>query len=63
MAERKAGYIKLSDAAVYTSMSVKTLRRLIAQGELPAYRRGRLIYLRPADLDALFRRIPNAKTR
>lgn len=57
------GYLSLAEAAVHTDLSTKTLRRRIADGTLPAYRAGRLIKVRPEDLDALFRQIPNGGTR
>jgi excisionase family DNA binding protein len=57
------GYLSLADAATYTDLSVKTLRRRIADGTLPAYRTGRLIKIRRDDLDVLFRQIPNGATR
>ena len=57
------GYVSLTDAATYTDLSTKTLRRRIADGTLPAYRAGRLIKIRCEDLNALFRQIPNGATR
>lgn len=51
----------LADAAVRAGVSVKTLRRRIADGTVGAYRVGpRLIRVNVADVDALFRPIPNA---
>jgi excisionase family DNA binding protein len=53
--------INLSRAAEQYDISVKTLRRRIADGSLPAYRVGpRLVRIDPADLDKLERRIPTA---
>lgn len=47
------------DAAEWLGVSVKTIRRLVASGELPAYRLGRrLIRIREADLQASLDRIP-----
>ena len=47
-------YIPLEQAAERTQLSVRTIRRYIAQGKLTAYRAGRIIRLLPADVDALF---------
>ena len=58
--------VNLKKAAEVMSVSEKTIRRLIARGELPAYtiggppRRGRLIRIRVEDLEALLHRIPTA---
>jgi len=60
---RTLGFIGLAEAAAYTDLSTKTLRRRIADGSLPAYRTGRLIKIRREDLDGLFRQIPNGATR
>lgn len=56
-------YLGLAQAATYTDLSTRTLRRRIAEGVLPAYRTGRLIKIRTEDLDKLFRPIPNGATR
>jgi excisionase family DNA binding protein len=54
-------YRTLAEEAARTSVSVKTLRRRIAEGQLTAYRFGpHLIRLDPAEVDALFRPIPTA---
>lgn len=59
---RHADYVSLSQAAELMSVSVKTVRRRIADGTLPAYRCGRrVIRVRVADLDLAFRRIPSAR--
>ena len=50
--------IGIRDAADYADVSIKTVRRRIADGTLPAYRVGRLIKVDPADLDRLAVRIP-----
>ncbi|QKE85157.1 helix-turn-helix domain-containing protein [Arthrobacter sp. NEB 688] len=52
----------LATAARRTGVSVKTLRRRIAAGELCAYRSGRLIRVVASDVDALFVRIPTFRT-
>ena len=44
-------------------LSVRTIRRRIASGQLPAYRSGRkVIRIKTSDLDRIFRRIPSAKS-
>jgi excisionase family DNA binding protein len=49
----------LSQAAERTGLSVRTLRRRIAAGDLTAYRNGpRVIRLDPDDVDRLMVRIP-----
>lgn len=56
-------YLTLPEAAEYVGQSVKTLRRRIAAGALPAYRLGpRSIRIRLADLEATAHRIPNARS-
>ncbi|GAB3652921.1 hypothetical protein GCM10027596_02650 [Nocardioides korecus] len=64
MAERRAVpvYLSLEDAAEAMSVSVKTIRRWIAAGTLPAYRCGkRAIRIRLEDLEAAPRQIPSAR--
>ncbi|WP_404347543.1 excisionase family DNA-binding protein [Phycicoccus jejuensis] len=51
----------LATAARRTGVSVKTLRRRIAAGELSAYRSGRLIRVVAGDVDALFVPIPTLR--
>ena len=51
-------YESLSQASARTGMSLKTLRRRIAGGELAAFRSGRIIRVQPSDVDALLVRIP-----
>ncbi|MCM3555904.1 helix-turn-helix domain-containing protein [Janibacter melonis] len=49
----------LAAAAERTGFSVRTLRRRISEGQLPAYRSGpRSIRVDPADVDRLMVRIP-----
>ncbi len=56
-------FISLSAAADVLGISVHTLRRRIAAGELPAFRTGRrIIRVRVSDLEAMLRRIPSATT-
>ena len=51
-----------NQAAELLGLSVRTIRRRIASGQLPAYRSGRkVIRIKTADLDRIFRRIPSAK--
>lgn len=52
----------LAMAARRTGVSVKTLRRRIAAGELSAYRSGRLIRVEASDVDALFVQIPTFRS-
>lgn len=52
-------YESLAAAAERTGVSIRTLRRRIAEGRLPAYRSGpRLIRVDPADVDRLMVQIP-----
>lgn len=52
-------YETLAAAAERTGLSVKTLRRRIAEGRLPAYRSGpRCIRVDPTDVNQLMVRIP-----
>ena len=65
MAERRPVpvYLSLEDAAQCMSVSVKTIRRWIAAGTLPAYRCGkRAIRIRLDDLEAAPRQIPSARS-
>lgn len=58
---KPGAFISLSKAADMLSVSVPTLRRRIAAGELPAYRTGRrIIRIKISDLDRLLRRVPSA---
>ncbi len=50
------------ESAAYTGVSVKTIRRRIADGSLPARRMGpRLLKIDTADLDALFRPVATVR--
>ena len=62
MADRaRTQYLTLAEAAELMSVSVKTLRRRIADGTIPAYRCGRrVIRIRLDDLDQVFQRVPAA---
>jgi excisionase family DNA binding protein len=56
-----SSWVTIKDAAQYLGITTRTLRRLIAAGDLPAYRLGdRLIRLDQGDVDALLRRVPTA---
>ncbi len=49
-------YESLAQAAARTHVSVRALRRWIAQGHLVAYRAGpRLLRVQPVDVDAMMR--------
>jgi excisionase family DNA binding protein len=53
-------YISLEQAAEITEQSVKTIRRRISDGTIPAYRFGpRHIRVKLEDLEASARQIPN----
>jgi excisionase family DNA binding protein len=54
-------YESLAMAAERTGVSIRTLRRIIASGQLAAHRLGpRVIRVQPDDVDQLLRRIPTA---
>lgn len=64
MAERRdiPIYLSLEEAAECMSLSVKTIRRRIADGTIPAYQCGRRpIRIRLDELEAALRRIPSAR--
>jgi len=55
-------YLSLDQAAEVMSLSVKTIRRRIADGTIPAYQCGRRpIRIRLDGLEAALRRIPSAR--
>ena len=55
-------YLSLEQAAKVMSLSVKTIRRRIADGTIPAYQCGRRpIRVRLDELEAALRRIPSAR--
>jgi len=55
-------YLSLEQAADCMSVSVKTIRRWIAEGTLPAYRCGkRTIRIRLDELESAPRQIPSAR--
>ena len=51
-------YESLPSAAARTGISVKTLRRRIAEGALPVYRCGRILRVDPEEVDGMFHRYP-----
>lgn len=52
----------IADVAEYLGISVETTRRMIARGELRAYRYGkRLVRIDPADVAAMARPIGGAR--
>lgn len=54
-------YINVEEAARVLSVSVKTIRRLIADGDLRAYRcRKRNLRIKVEDLDSVMRLVPSA---
>lgn len=63
MAERRTvpAYVSLEEAADAMSVSVRTIRRWIAAGTIPAYRCGtRAIRIKLEDLESAPRKIPTA---
>lgn len=58
-------WLTLAAAAVRVDVSVRTIRRRIAAGELPAYTCGKTrrpsLRVKPEDVDALMRPIPSTK--
>ncbi len=58
---KPGAFISLAAAADMLGISVHTLRRRIAAGELPAFRTGkRIIRVRVSDLGGILRRVPSA---
>ena len=57
---RRRHFVSLAAAAEQLDVSVKTLRRRVADGTLPAYRVGRLLKINPDDLDRIVRPVPAA---
>lgn len=55
--------LTIEEAADYTALSTRTIRRRISAGDLPAIRVGpRSIRIRHDDLEQLLRPIPNARS-
>lgn len=58
---KPGAFMSLSAAAEMLGISVHTLRRRIAAGELPALRTGRrIIRVRMSDLERMLKRAPSA---
>ena len=61
---RDTKYVGLADAAVRLDVSEKTIRRMIARGDLRAYRLGtRTIRVSVADLEAQLKPVPTTGGR
>lgn len=59
---KPGAFISLSTAAEILGISVRTLRRRIAEGKLSAFRTGRrIIRVRLRDLEHVLREVPSAK--
>lgn len=59
---RPGAFLSLAAAADMLGISVHTLRRRIASGELPSFRTGkRIIRVRVSDLEKMLRRVPSAR--
>jgi excisionase family DNA binding protein len=53
------GYVGITEAATYLDVTHKTVRKLIADQELAAYRLGKkMLRIRLADLDAVCKPLP-----
>lgn len=48
-------YIDYDEAAEYLSMPLGTLRNKVSAGEIPHYKRGRIVRFRRSELDAYMR--------
>jgi excisionase family DNA binding protein len=58
--EHKRGYVGITEAATYLDVTQKTIRKLIAAGDLPAYRLGtHVLKVKIADLDAVLKPVPS----
>jgi len=59
-----AAYLTLDGAAAELALSERTIRRAIAAGDLPAYKVGKSVRIRRADLEAWLesKRLPNARS-
>ena len=59
---KPGAFISMTQAAEMLSISVPTLRRRIAAGELPAFRSGRrIIRVRVSDLQKVLRKVPSLR--
>lgn len=63
MSAKKQKFITIKEAADYLGFSTRTIRNYISQGRLTGYKVGaRSIRIDKAEVDALLRPMPNAKT-
>ena len=53
-------WLSIAAAAVWVGVSTKTIRRRIADGELPAYRCGGTIRIKTDDVEGMMHPIPTA---
>lgn len=60
-ADERLRWLSITGAAVWVSLSAKTIRRRIAAGELRAYLCGKAIRIKTDDLEAMMRPVPSAK--
>jgi excisionase family DNA binding protein len=49
--DNESGWMGTKDAASYLGITLRTLYRVIDEGQLPAYRFGRVIRVKRADVD------------
>jgi excisionase family DNA binding protein len=61
IADDRPRWLSITGAALWVSLSGKTIRRKIAAGELRAYRCGKTIRIKTDDLEAMMRPVPSAK--
>lgn len=54
-------WLSVASAATWVKVSTKTIRRRIADGELPAYRCAGTIRVKTDDVEAMMRPIPSAR--
>jgi excisionase family DNA binding protein len=60
----EAAWLSIKDAAVLTSLSPKTIRRLLSAGKLTAYRpTAGCVRIARAELESLMRSSANGRTR
>lgn len=59
---RRAEYLSPAEVAEVLGVSVNTIKRRIYDGDLPAYRLGRQLRVKRADLDALLVPVQSARS-
>jgi excisionase family DNA binding protein len=59
--DERPRWLSITGAAVWVSLSAKTICRKVAAGELRAYRCGKTIRIKTDDLEAMMRPVPSAK--